>query len=935
MAKMQQNILYQGNSVISVEIYPEFFHPLAIKKPAKRHPSLIAFLPKGILIPLIAILAFISSTVCSTAFAEEQATTKAKIERTDQTVQEMGVAKTPEDQPSKKKVLVLHTLKVKRPWNLLFNRYFMEALEQSELPPYEFDIENLDLLQFNDANYQEILKKQLEHKYANSASDIIIITFASTIQFVLDHDLFPGIPKIFVLPTQSGFDEVPNAVVLPFAYEFKNNIEHALTLLPDTKSIYVVAGNGLMDRRLVSLFQNESKEFGNRVSFHYLDDLNVEELLRRLERLPDDSFVYYLTYSLDFQGKAVITRHFSQRIGERSNRPVFSWLDLHALGIGILGGRVTTTRASATMSVDIVKRVFQGESIDSIKPEPPYVEYIYQWSELEKWDIGLKKLPPDSVIQNRLPDFFELFKWQILGGIALLVVESLLVFFLLINIRKRKVAERELRGYQFELEKKVEERTGELRAARDQAEAANRAKSIFLANMSHELRTPLNAILGFGRNLARAQDLKPEHQSEIDIIRRSGDHLLEMIDEILSLSRIEAGRVELQQAPFDLVRNLEDIGGMIRARAQDKGLRFDLELDAELPRVMRGDVGKIRQVLINMLGNAVKFTQQGYVSLRACTKPLDNDPARVLLQLEVEDSGLGIPEEQLPTIFDSFVQGNHTGDAAEGTGLGLAICRSLVDVMEGWIDVKSKPGKGSVFTVTVPLELEEVSTFVHGDTRDTQVVGLMPGQTPKRILVADDNADNRALLTMMLEKVGFTVREVVNGETAIEAFNAWHPHLICMDMRMPVMDGYTATKAIRKLGGGDQVKIIAVTASVFEEQRDKILGAGCDELVCKPVRESEIFDAIGRQLGVKYRYAESLQPHVPEVGPELTGEMLSELPPDLLAELRQAILVLDRATMALLIERIEAHAPETAKGLQRLLDGFQLERIRELLGDKI
>jgi CheY-like chemotaxis protein/anti-sigma regulatory factor (Ser/Thr protein kinase) len=408
-----------------------------------------------------------------------------------------------------------------------------------------------------------------------------------------------------------------------------------------------------------------------------------------------------------------------------------------------------------------------------------------------------------------------------------------------------------------------------------------------------------------------------------------------MIDEILSLSRIEAGRVELQQASFDLVRTLEDMAGMIRVRAKVKGLRFDLELDSELPRVMRGDVGKIRQVLINILGNAVKFTEQGHVCLRAFTKPLDNDPARALLQLEVEDSGLGIPEEQLPTIFDSFVQGNHTGDAAEGTGLGLAICRSLVDVMEGRIEVTSKPGKGSLFTVTVPLELEVASKLVHGGTRGTQVIGLKPGQTPKRILVADDNADNRALLTMMLEKVGFIVREVVNGEAAIEAFNAWHPHLICMDMRMPVMDGYTATKAIRKLEGGDQVKIIAVTASVFEEQRDKILGAGCDELVCKPVREGEIFDAIGRQLGIEYRYPESLQPHIPEVGPELTGEMLSELPPDLLAELRQATLVLDRATMALLIKRIEAHAPDTAMGLQRLLDGLQLERIRELLGDMI
>jgi predicted ATPase/signal transduction histidine kinase/DNA-binding NarL/FixJ family response regulator len=493
-----------------------------------------------------------------------------------------------------------------------------------------------------------------------------------------------------------------------------------------------------------------------------------------------------------------------------------------------------------------------------------------------------------------------------------------------------------------ELEERIAQRTAELAAsnrellaAKETAEKANQAKSEFLTHMSHELRSPLNAILGFGRNLARAQELTLEHRTEVDIITRSGNHLLEMIDEILSLSRIEAGHLELQPVLFDLKRTLEDIGQMIAVQAQAKGLRFDLELDAALPRVLQGDVGKIRQVLINLLGNAVKFTQQGYVCLHARTKPFDNDPERVLLELAVEDSGVGIPEEQIDTIFNSFIQVSYKGDASVGTGLGLTICRSLINVMEGRIDVTSKPGQGSLFTVTIPIELTEVSALDRQPGLEPQVVGLTSGLPPKRILVVDDSADNRMLLSSMLEKVGFTVSEAGDGESAVDAFTSWRPHLICMDMRMPVMDGYTATRTIRQLPGGAKVKILAVTASVFEEQRDEILGVGCDELVCKPVRESEIFESIGRLLNIEYLYSDVPQLSVPGDGPELTSEMLSQLPPKMNKDLTQAALVLDRAAMAELIEQVADHAPDTAKGLQRLVDGFQFGRIRELLGDVI
>lgn len=492
-----------------------------------------------------------------------------------------------------------------------------------------------------------------------------------------------------------------------------------------------------------------------------------------------------------------------------------------------------------------------------------------------------------------------------------------------LDVTRRKLAEEEVNTLRAESTRK-------LQIAKEQAETANRAKSDFLASMSHELRTPLNAILGFARNLSRAPELTPERQKQVGIIARAGDHLLQMINEILSLSRIEAGLVELREAPFDLKVNLQDIAQMITPRAQEKGLSVALDLGPELPATLLGDVGKIRQVLINLLGNAIKFTQKGQVVIRARSKPMEN--GRIELELQVEDSGPGIPEEQLEAIFDSFVQGVEPGGQVDGAGLGLTICKKLVDVMGGELEVASEVGVGSVFTIRFPLGPTDAPLESEANCQK-HVIGIEPGPTSWRILVVDDDADNRALLTTVLGQVGFVVREAVDGNTAVAAFKQWHPHLICMDMRMPVMDGYEATKRIRASEGSETVKILAVTASVFDEQRPKILAAGCDELVCKPIDENVLLGVIGRLLGVEYRHAEAVEGSAPEEDVALGAEMLSDLPADLRDELRHATLLLDKAALATLIQRIEAHAPDTAKGLQTLVDGFQFARIRELLED--
>jgi PAS domain S-box-containing protein len=477
--------------------------------------------------------------------------------------------------------------------------------------------------------------------------------------------------------------------------------------------------------------------------------------------------------------------------------------------------------------------------------------------------------------------------------------------------------------------KKAEE---SLRQAKEDAETANQAKSMFLANMSHELRTPLHAILGFARLLTRNSGLDKGQQDSLDIINRSGEHLLGMIDDILSLSRIEAGRIELKPVPFDLTQMLQDVGQMMKSRAEGKGLRFTLELDSALPPYMQGDVGKLRQVLINLLGNAIKFTEKGKVWLRAQTQPLA-DPDMVLFQFEVQDTGPGIPRDSLDDVFESFVRFDHARNIERGTGLGLAISKSLVDMMNGEITIESEPGRGSLFKVMIPLQMVEVGAAIPGEVPVAEVVGLQADQPVWRILVVDDNLENRVLLTTILTNIGCKVKEANNGEEAIKIFQEWHPHFIWMDMRMPIMDGFEATRKLRTLPGGKAVRIVAATASVLEERHGEILACGCDEVVRKPFKDHEIFESMTRQLGIKYLYKDSGAEAAQKQGINLTAEMLAELPPELLQELREATRALNREAISEVIERIEEHEPDTAESLRVLVQDFQMGRLGELLGE--
>ncbi|MCI0528533.1 MAG: ATP-binding protein, partial [Nitrospira sp.] len=381
------------------------------------------------------------------------------------------------------------------------------------------------------------------------------------------------------------------------------------------------------------------------------------------------------------------------------------------------------------------------------------------------------------------------------------------------------------------------------------AEAASQAKSTFLANMSHEIRTPMNAILGYAQILQLDSTLTKQQRKAVGTIERSGNHLLGLINDILDLSKIEAGRMELNSTDFDLVRLIRDLSAMFQLRCEQNRLTWQVEgLDEEQPTLVSGDEGKLRQVLINLLGNAVKFTSSGGVVLRVT--PTDRDH----YLFEVVDTGPGIPLRIQKTIFDPFQQGE-SGIKKGGTGLGLAISKKQIELMGGELAIESEEGKGTRFFFSLPLPPILKKVTLREDL-DRKVVRLKPRYSVKA-LVADDNPANREVLAQILSSIGVEVIEVQNGQEALEKVREQVPDIVFMDYYMPTMDGLEAVQQIVQEWGKNQIKLIMITASAFEHKREEFLRSGCHEVIIKPIRVKQIFDCLTNLLGVEYEYEDS------------------------------------------------------------------------------
>lgn len=467
----------------------------------------------------------------------------------------------------------------------------------------------------------------------------------------------------------------------------------------------------------------------------------------------------------------------------------------------------------------------------------------------------------------------------------------------------------------------------QLEAAKEAAEAANLAKSSFLANMSHELRSPLNAILGFAQILQRSS-LPKDRQEQVEIIYRSGQHLLELINDILDLSKIEAGRLTYTESDFEIDRLLRDLEEMFSLRVRQKQLHFQLERDPQLPRYLSSDRLKLRQILINLLGNAVKFTEDGSIHLRAFVNQRGEGDLPWEIAFAVEDTGVGIATEDRTRLFEPFVQTEAGLTAPEGTGLGLAIVRRYAQLLGGDVEVSSRVGEGSTFTVVIRAR---PAVGASDTVEEKEVLSLAPGQPEYRILIVDDRALNRLLLSNLLRPLGLKLEEAANGAEAVTIWERWQPHLIFMDVRMPQLDGYEAARRIKASSKGQSTAIVALTASAFEEDRAMALAeGGCDDFLRKPLQAAEIYAALTRHLGVEF--VEQAAP-APSPGEDL-GEglaALAQLPDDCREQLREAIFSLDEGAISAAIAEISQQNDAIAPSLNRAVADFAYDRILKYL----
>ena len=749
-------------------------------------------------------------------------------------------APTPSSSNPKYHLLVLLSYHEGMPWQRTFLKGFQQFFEYEDTELY---IEQLDNSRFRETNYVAAFYEMIQQKYHNIKLDLIVTESTPASTLVSHPDQFqPQALRLYVNDRESGnliksLNDKDNVITLPLIdYLAVVNIAVQLT---QAQTLYIISEASSKDSyATLNDFKAAIKSYRSQVNIVYLD-LPMKELKERVSHLPSPSAIIFLLKFIDENGLPTTPYQIVQILSRHATVPIFTyWSSL--MGSGVVGGKMVVGEKVGKLTAEQAIQLLKGKSIMSLANIYQRVfAFQFDWRQLRRFHLNYQILPKDSEILYYEPTFIERHQGPLLVSATIIVV-----LFLMVLVLKSEVAKQT---------QTLKNRNTDLINARNQAEAANYAKSQFLANMSHELRTPLNAILGYAQILRRNTALPTEIRERIAIMERSGEHLLTLINDILDLSKIEAGKLELQPTEMNLPMFFDEVVHLFELHARQKGLEFLYERhhasaaswQQGFPVIIMADIKRLRQVLLNLLSNAIKFTEKGHIVLSVTYL------SQTIL-IAVKDSGRGIAPADIDTIFEPFRQ---VGDQQyiEGTGLGLPICRQLVKLMGGELKVSSTLEQGSVFSLEIPLQVVQWAAEPQSLTTIATKRQVNGYQGPRqKILVVDDVPANRTLLLDFFQPLNFILAEAGDGVEALRIAANFCPNIIFMDVRMPNLDGLEATRQLRTNNDFANTVIFIMSASVLQEQKQQALEIGGNAFLNKPIDIDEMLIAMTKHSHISW-----------------------------------------------------------------------------------